>query len=110
MILIKQGDLVISGINVEKGAMSIYRKEDVIATIHYSSYKYNPEKINIEFLRNFLKSPEFIEALKDQVPGGIKTEIKPKHILPLKVSIPTNIDEQKDIVDFLDKQNHKLEN
>jgi type I restriction enzyme, S subunit len=111
MILIKQGDLVISGINVEKGAMSIYKgKEDIIATIHYSSYKYNPEKINIEFLRHFLKSPEFIEALKDHVPGGIKTEIKPKHILPLKVCIPTNIDEQKDIVDFLDKQNHKLDN
>jgi type I restriction enzyme S subunit len=110
MILIKQGDLVISGINVEKGAMSIYKgQEDVIATIHYSSYDYNTEKIDIDFLRHFLKSPEFIEALKEQVPGGIKTEIKPKHILPLKVCIPTNIEEQGEVVAFLDQQNITLE-
>ena len=110
MILIKQGDLVISGINVEKGAMSIYKGEDdVIATIHYSSYEYNPEKIDIDFLRHFLKSPEFIDALKEQVPGGIKTEIKPKHILPLKVCIPTNVEEQREVVTFLDQQNKTLE-
>lgn len=111
MILIKQGDLVISGINVEKGAMSIYKgEEDVIATIHYSSYEYNLEKIDIDFLKHFLKSPEFLEALKEQVPGGIKTEIKPKHILPLKVCIPTNVDEQRKVVDFLDKQNNTIVN
>lgn len=110
MILIKQGNLVISGINVEKGAMSIYKGEkDVIATIHYSSYEYNTEKIDIDFLRHFLKSPEFIEALKEQVPGGIKTEIKPKHILPLKVCIPTNVEEQREVVAFLDQQNKTLE-
>ena len=31
MILIKKGDLVISGINVEKGAVSVYQgKEDIL--------------------------------------------------------------------------------
>lgn len=110
MILIKQGDLVISGINVEKGAMSIYKgEEDVVATIHYSSYEYNLEKIDLNFLRHFLKSSEFLEALKEQVPGGIKTEIKPKHILPLKVCIPTNVKEQREVVEYLDKQNNTIE-
>jgi type I restriction enzyme, S subunit len=110
MILIKQGDLVISGINVEKGAMSIYKgEEDVVATIHYSSYEYNLEKIDLDFLRHFLKSSEFLEALKEQVPGGIKTEIKPKHILPLKVCIPTNVKEQREVVEYLDKQNNTIE-
>ncbi len=99
MILVKQGDLVISGINVEKGAMSVYQgKEDVTATIHYSSYSFDENKIDIDFLKMFLKSPEFKLALKEQVPGGIKTEIKPKHILPLEVFIPTDISEQKVIV------------
>jgi len=109
MILIKQGDLVISGINVEKGAMSIYKGEDdVVATIHYSSYEYNLKKIDLDFLRHFLKSTEFLEALKEQVPGGIKTEIKPKHILPLKVCIPTNVTEQRKVVEYLDKQNSTI--
>lgn len=99
MILVKKGDLVISGINVEKGAMSVYQgNEDVTATIHYSSYSFDEKKIDIDFLKMFLKSPEFKSALKEQVPGGIKTEIKPKHILPLEVIIPTVLSEQREVV------------
>lgn len=110
MILVKRGDLVISGINVEKGAMSVYYGDtDVKATIHYSSYEYDKEKIDISFLKHFLKSPEFVEALKEQVPGGIKTEIKPKHILPLKVFIPTDIEEQKEVVRLLKQKNKIIE-
>jgi type I restriction enzyme, S subunit len=106
MILVKKGDLVISGINVEKGAMAVYQdNENIIATIHYSSYEYDETKINLRFLKNFLKSTEFIEALKEQVPGGIKTEIKPKHILPLKVFIPTDLKEQVQIVEKLESNN-----
>jgi type I restriction enzyme, S subunit len=110
MILVKKGDLVISGINVEKGAMAIYRGEDdITATIHYSSYEFDTSKIDLNFLKNFLKSKKFTEALKEQVPGGIKTEIKPKHILPLEVEIPTNIEEQKIIIKDFENRNKKVE-
>ncbi len=96
MILIKKGDLVISGINVEKGALTVYEgEEDILATIHYSSYIFDTSKINIDFLKVFLRSPDFVQLLKEQVPGGIKTEIKPKHILPLKVYFPETTSEQK---------------
>lgn len=112
MILVKKGDLVISGINIEKGAMTVYEGEDdITATIHYSSYIYDKEKIDIEFLKYFLKSSEFKQAIKEQVPGGIKTEIKPKHLLPLEVSIPTTIEEQKIVVENLksiEKENLRL--
>jgi type I restriction enzyme S subunit len=95
MILIKSGDLVISGINVYKGAIAVYEgEEDITATIHYSSYESDKSIINIEFLKNYLKSPKFLDAIKEQVPGGIKTEIKPKHLLSLEISLP-NIDEQR---------------
>jgi len=106
MIIVKNGDLVISGINVAKGAMAIYSgKEAVKATIHYSSYIYDKGRIDIDFLRHFLKSQTFINAIKEQIPGGIKTEIKPKHILPLKVFIPTDINEQRKIVKILNNRN-----
>lgn len=99
MILVKNGDLVISGINVEKGAMVVYTgNEDITATIHYSSYRFDDKKIDIEFLKYFLKSAEFKQALKEQVPGGIKTEIKPKHLLPLEVVLPTDVEEQRKII------------
>ena len=112
MILVKKGDLVISGINIEKGAMTVYEGDnDITATIHYSSYIYDKEKIDIEFLKYFLKSSEFKQAIKEQVPGGIKTEIKPKHLLPLEVFIPTTIEEQKIVVENLksiEKENLNL--
>lgn len=98
MILIKNGDLVISGINVEKGAMSVYGgKDDVTATIHYSSYSFDENKIDLEFLKYFLKSAKFRQAIKEQVPGGIKTEIKPKHFLPLEIVIPYDVKDQRKI-------------
>jgi len=98
MILVCPGDLVISGINVAKGAMGLYHgKEDVTATIHYSSYTFDESKIDVEYFKRFLKSAEFIKLLQKQVKGGIKTEIKPKHILPLEIDLP-DIEEQKEIV------------
>jgi len=98
MIMIRSGDLVISGINVAKGAMGIYRgDEDVTATIHYSSYTFDESKIDVGYFKRFLKSAEFIRLLQEQVKGGIKTEIKPKHILPLEIDLP-DIEEQRKIV------------
>ncbi|MCT7988685.1 restriction endonuclease subunit S [Laspinema olomoucense] len=89
MILIKTGDLVISGINVAKGALGVYHgQEDVTATIHYSSYTFDESVISVEYFKRFLKSPLFIQLLKEQVKGGIKTEIKPKHLLSLEIMLP----------------------
>nr|WP_306218683.1 restriction endonuclease subunit S [Pseudomonas sp. Pse1] len=89
MILIKPGDLVISGINVAKGALGVYHgQEYVTATIHYSSYTFDEGKVSVEYFKRFLKSPLFIQLLKEQVKGGIKTEIKPKHLLPLEIMLP----------------------
>jgi len=111
MILIKKGDLVISGINVAKGAMAVYQgDEDVLATIHYSSYEFNKKKIDIEFLKLFLRSPEFIKALNEHVQGGIKTEIKPKHLLSLIVKLPTTLIEQKNIVKKINSRLSQIDN
>jgi restriction endonuclease S subunit len=97
MILVKKGDLVISGINVEKGALAVYEEdEDALATIHYSSYVYDENQVDIEYLKWFLKSRTFQDIVKEQVGGGIKTELKPKKFLPLKITLP-GLDEQIDI-------------
>ena len=89
MILVKNGDLVISGINVEKGALAIYKGDtDALATIHYSSYTYDEDRIDIDFLKLYLQSNIFRNILKGQVKGGIKTEIKPKTFLNLEIILP----------------------
>lgn len=103
MILVKDGDLVISGINVEKGALAIYKGEtDALATIHYSSYTYDEKKIDIEYLKWYLQSNIFRNILKEQVKGGIKTEIKPKTFLNLEIILP-DLETQKQISSKLNK-------
>ena len=65
MILIKSGDLVISGINVEKGAVAVYQgDEDILATIHYSSYEFDRSKIDINYFKWFLKSDAFRKVIQ----------------------------------------------
>ena len=55
MILVHPGDLVISGINVAKGAMGIYSGDcPVTATIHYSSYTFDEKQIDVDFLGEIL--------------------------------------------------------
>lgn len=103
MILVKDGDLVISGINVEKGALAIYKGEtDALATIHYSSYTYDNNKIDIEYLKWYLQSNIFKNILKEQVKGGIKTEIKPKTFLNLEILLP-DLTTQKQVASKLNK-------
>ncbi len=108
MILIKKGDFVISGINVAKGAMGIYREDnDITATIHYSSYTFDESKIDIDYFEHFLKSVEFVKLLGEQVKGGIKTEIKAKHLLNLTISLPPTIEQQKQIAEKLKQSEEK---
>lgn len=108
MILVKKWDLVISWINVEKWALSVYEWEkDIIATIHYSSYEYDIHKINIEYLKWFLKSPNFQSLLLEQNWGWIKTEMKAKTFLKLKVFLPT-LDEQENILKVIQWQEKEI--
>ena len=99
MIVVQPGDLVISGINVAKGAIAVYQgTEPVTATIHYSSYIFDDSVVDLEYFKYFVKSPAFIETLKKQVKGGIKTEIKPKVFLPLEIFVPEDLKIQKQMV------------
>lgn len=89
MILIKKGDLVISGINVEKGAIAVYDgEEDVLATIHYSSYAFDEGRLDVGYFKWLLKSRYFKDLVNSNTRGGIKTEIKPKHFLSIITPLP----------------------
>ena len=109
MILVQPGDLVISGINVAKGALTVYQgKEPVCATIHYSSYTFDSSIVNLDYFKLFVKSPAFLEVLKQQVKGGNKTEIKAKHLLSLEIRIP-DLPTQNKIVSQLSEKLHNAE-
>lgn len=96
MILVRHGDLVVSGINVAKGAIAISESRVPIAgTIHYGAYIPNTEKISTKYLWWLLRSKTFRELLEEYVPGGIKTELKAKRFLPVPVPLPPLIEQHR---------------
>lgn len=99
MVLIKTGMLVISGINVSKGAITVYEgEEDVMATIHYSAYSYDKDRINPIYLRYLFQSTLFLNSVKSLTRGGIKTEIKSKDLLSLEVKFHSEQKRQDAVV------------
>ncbi|MBN1382560.1 MAG: restriction endonuclease subunit S [Deltaproteobacteria bacterium] len=105
MILVRPGDLLISGINASKGAIAIYDEsftEPVAATIHYGSYIPNSGKVDTKFLWWMLRSQVFQELLNEYVPGGIKTELKAKRLLPIPIPLPP-LTEQRQIVKLIEE-------
>lgn len=108
MILIKKGDLVISGINVEKGALAIYHgDEDILASIHYSAYEFDEKQIDITYLKWFLKSKIFRRLLVEQNGSGIKKEIKSKHLLPMQIRLPS-LEIQQKIAQYIIAVQHDI--
>jgi type I restriction enzyme S subunit len=112
MILVRPGDLVVSGINAAKGAMAIYdaaESEPVAATIHYGSYETNPRRGDVRFLWWMLRSRFFQELLLEYVPGGIKTELKAKRLLPVPVPLPPLAEQQRvvSLIEELAEQIHE---
>jgi len=121
MITVRRGDVLISGINAEKGGVCVFNEADeATATIHYSAYEMDPSIASPEFLGWFLRSKYFQKALSEQVGGGIKTEIKAKKFLSINIPIPDRATQEKivaklDILEakisefsILEKENLKL--
>lgn len=90
LVKILPNDLVISGINAEKGAISLNTfGMEIAATIHYSAYYPINNRIDLNFLHLYLRSSVFQNNLKFQLADGIKTELKPKRFLNISIPIPT---------------------
>lgn len=110
MILVRPGDLLLSGINAAKGAIAIYDEsahEPIAATIHYGAYIPKRDRVSVQFLWRMLRSRFFQDLLLEFVPGGIKTELKAKRFLPVPVPLPP-LAEQRRIVAGIEEQAAKI--
>ena len=59
LILVRPGDILISGINALKGAIALYPSNastDIAATIHYSAYNVNEDAVLPVFIHEYLRS------------------------------------------------------
>ncbi len=100
MILVRPGDLLVSGINAYKGAIGIYdthAERPAAATIHYAAYAIKSDRAEPQFLFHLLRSDVFRDVLGRAVPGGIKTELKTSRLLRVAIPLPA-LPEQRRIV------------
>ena len=100
MIQFQPGDIVLSGINAAKGAIAIYpneAKKPGSATMHYSAYFVNPERADTTFLWWLFRSKAFQHILFRTLPGGIKSELKPKQLLPISVKLPSLSEQRHEV-------------
>lgn len=89
MILIRPGDLVLSGINAHQGAIALYEEDfPAAATIHYTAYEVRGERILPRLLWHLLRSEVFKERLNRALPRGIKSELTPERLLAVPVPLP----------------------
>ena len=98
MILVRPGDIVISGINATKGAVAVYEDNNfqpIAATIHYAAYIPNKNRIDAYFIWWLLRSNTFQELLSKYLPRGIKTELKAKRFLPIPIPLPPLSEQQQ---------------
>jgi type I restriction enzyme S subunit len=105
MILVRPGDLVVSGINAAKGAIGYYslaKTEPIAATIHYGSFTPNENRVDPKYLWLYMRSAEFPSLLARELPQGIKTELKASRLLPLRIPLPP-LPEQQRIVATLER-------
>ena len=79
-------------------------QQNLLRQLYTSAYAVNPERADVTFLWWLFRSKTFQHILFRALAGGIKTELKPKHLLPISVSLPS-LSEQRRIVE---KINHFL--
>jgi len=111
MILVRPGDILVSGINAAKGAIAIYDADasaPLAATIHYGAYQADKSRASSKFLWWLLRSNFFRDLLSHHVPGGIKTELKSKRLLPIPIPIPP-LAEQHRIVARIEELTAKID-
>ncbi len=111
MILVRPGDLLVSGINAHKGAIAIYDSkagQPAAATIHYSAYAVSPDHADPLFLWYLLRRGVFRENLERAVPGGIKTELKASRLLRVPIPLPP-LAEQRRIVARIEELAARIE-
>ena len=105
MMQFQPGDLVFSAINAAKGAIALYPTDAVkpaSATTSYTAYSVNTERADSTFLWWLFRSTAFQHLLYRTLPGGIKTHLKPKQLLPLSVPLPSLLEQRR----IVEKINH----
>jgi restriction endonuclease S subunit len=100
-LIVEPNDLVFSGLNIEKGAVSLNLTGlRLVVSANYSTCKINFNVIDKEFLSYLIRSQYFKSILIDHLRKDYGFT-RPKHLMPLSFIAPTSIEDQRQIVEKL---------
>jgi len=98
-IIVEPGDFVFSGLNIEKGAVSINDTgEQLVVSANYSTCRVDYSQIDQRFLTYFMRSPSFKAMLIENLKKDYGFT-RPKHLMPLSFTIPASLNEQRSVVE-----------
>ena len=99
-IIVKKGDFVFSGLNIEKGAVAINDfNQDLVVSANYSTCEVDYLKVDQNFLKFLIKSQFFKNLLKENLKKDYGFT-RPKHLINLEIYLPP-LEEQKQIAEKL---------
>lgn len=100
-LIVEPNDFVFSGLNIEKGAVSLNLTGlRLVVSANYSTCKINFDVIDKEFLSYLIRSQYFKSILIDHLKKDYGFT-RPKHLMPLSFFAPSSIEDQRQIVEQL---------
>lgn len=100
-IIVEPNDFVFSGLNIEKGAVSLnFTGLRLVVSANYSTCKINFNVIDKEFLYYLIRSQYFKSILIDHLKKDYGFT-RPKHLMPLSFFAPSSMEDQRQIIEQL---------
>ncbi|WP_291627821.1 restriction endonuclease subunit S [Clostridium sp.] len=110
---IDEHDIVMASSGNSYGKVAIVRKQDLPLLMNTSVIRFKPiNKLNYNFLLQFLKSKLFISQINLLITGGAQPNFGPAHLNKIEINLPVTIEEQMvigNILSDMDKEIEKLE-
>jgi restriction endonuclease S subunit len=102
-IIVYPNDFIFSGLNIEKGAVTINTTgERLVVSANYSTCEVDYSVIDMDFFLLFMKSLSFKNLLKENLKKDYGFT-RPKHLEQIKFFIPSSLEEQRNLVKLANK-------
>ncbi|MBC7411339.1 MAG: restriction endonuclease subunit S [Bacteroidia bacterium] len=102
-IIVYPNDFIFSGLNIEKGAVTINTTgEQLVVSANYSTCEVDYSVIDMDFFLLFMKSLSFKNLLKENLKKDYGFT-RPKHLEQIKFFIPSSLEEQRKLVKLANK-------
>lgn len=103
-------DIVMASSGNSYGKVAVVRKQDLPLLMNTSVIRFKPmNKLNYNFLLQFLKSKLFIGQIDLLITGGAQPNFGPAHLNKIEINLPAKVEEQRLIGNILSDMDNEIE-